>query len=456
MSGNVYIVHAVDTEGPLYEGLEGLFSEIKEHFDISLEATQTNVELLRKKQINLGGKEELAAYFVRPDRVERYNETWAQLDKMHTTFMAPKWRQKLGDSDGNPYVVSWFCMDHVGFNYNPRRRAMGYHEIYQYYASKVKEYNANRDGIYWHYHPASFSGNAHRMGYNYSYTENLHNEIISRRIIDHMWFPVANRPGGHIETYDINAWLEQWIPFDVANQAMDNNETLEIEEASGRIPGRHGDWRGATKDWDIYHPSLYDFRKEGNLKRWIARCLNMNSRHSNISQQEIKVAFKKARDGDDVFLSYTNHDFRDMVEETEFLFDKIKTVSAEFPDVKFFWANAVEAFRKVLKLPKSPAPKFKIDLNNSRLRINLEQGTIWGVQPFLALRTHDNRYFHDNFILDGNGQWTYPFDKNSIELHSLDKVGFACNDVVGNTLSTVINTKNKDFETRIRHSKDWL
>jgi hypothetical protein len=271
-----------------------------------------------------------------------------------------------------------------------------------------------------------------------------------------MWFPVANRPGGHIETYDINAWLEQWIPFDVANQAMDNNDTLEIEEAAGRIPGRHGDWRGATTDWNIYQPSLYDFRKSGNLKRWIARCLNMNSRHSNISQQEIRGAFEKARNGEDVFLSYTNHDFRDMIEETELVFHDIKTVSTDFPDVKFLWANAVEAFRKVLKLPKSPAPKFKIDLNETRLRLNLEYGTIWGVQPFLALKTHDNRYFHDNFILDGNNQWTYPFDKNSMELNSLDKVAFACNDVIGNTSLTVINSKTKDVETRIRHSEDWI
>ena len=164
MSGVVYIVHAVDTEGPLYEGLEGLFSEIKEHFDISLEPTKKNVELLRAKKIDLGGKEDLAAYFVRPDRVERYNETWWQIDKMHTTFMDAEWRSSLADSNGNPYVVSWFCMDHVGFNYNPRRRAMGYHEIFNYYTTKISEYGASRDRIYWHYHPASFSGNAHRMG----------------------------------------------------------------------------------------------------------------------------------------------------------------------------------------------------------------------------------------------------------------------------------------------------
>jgi len=456
LPGNVYIVHAVDTEGPLYEGLDGLFSEIKEHFDISLDATQTNVELLREKKIDLGGKEDLAAYFVRPDRVERYNETWDKIDKMHSTFMDAGWRQKLSDADGNPYVVSWFCMDHVGFNYNPRRRVMGYHEIFQYYKSKVSEYKANRDGIYWHYHPASFSGNAHRMGYNYSHSENLHNEIIARRIIDHHWFPASNRPGGHIETYDINAWLEQWIPFDVANQAMGDNDSLQAEEAAGRIPGRHGDWRGATHTWDIYNPSLYDFRKKGNLKRWISRCLNINSRHSNISKQEIRNAFIKARSGEDVFMSYTNHDFRDMIEETETLYSDIKRVSEEFTDVKFLWANSVEAFRKVLKLPRLPTPKFKIDINDKRLKINLKEGTVWGVQPFLAIRTHDNRYYHDNFILDDNSQWTYPFDKNSMELHSLDKVGFACNDLVGNTTATVIDVKTGEASVKCHHTKDWI
>jgi hypothetical protein len=237
---------------------------------------------------------------------------------------------------------------------------------------------------------------------------------------------------------------------------MDKNNTLEEEEASGRIPGRHGDWRGATTDWEIYNPSLYDFRQKGNLKRWIARCLNMNSRHSNISKKEIQRAFKKARNGEDVLLSYTNHDFRDMIEETETLFRDIKEVAQEFPDVEFLWANAVEAFRKVLKLPKTTVPQFKIDINDKRLRLNLEQGSIWGVQPFLALKTHDNRYFHDNFILDGNDQWTYPFDKNSMELLSLNKIGFACNDTVGNTVSTVIDVNTLNHKTKIRHTDDWI
>ena len=99
----------------------------------------------------------------------------------------------------------------------------------------------------------SFSHDAHRMGYNYSYSGNLHNEILSRRIIDKNWFPVANRPGGHIETYDINAWLEQWIPFDLANQSVIENTTVSNNALSkSMLIDRHGDWRGSFSDWIIY------------------------------------------------------------------------------------------------------------------------------------------------------------------------------------------------------------
>ena len=76
-----------------------------------------------------------------------------------------------------------------------------------------------------------------------------------------------------------------------------------------------------------------------------------------------------------------------MIEETELLFNDIRHVSEEYPDVKFLWANAVEAFRKVLKLTKAPVPRFQIDLNEKRLRLNLLDGSVWGVQPFLALKT---------------------------------------------------------------------
>lgn len=456
MTGTVYIVHAVDTEGPLYEGLEATFNQLNEQFGVKLTPSRTNVEKLRAKTIDLDGKEEAVSYFMRSDRIDTYNETWADIDDMHAVFMSDEWRNKLLDSDGKPYVVSWYCMDHVGFNYNPRRRAMGYHEVFKYYESKIEEFGRIRDQIYWHYHPMSFARDAHRMGYNYSFKGNIHNEIIARRIIDHLWFPVSNRPGGHIEAYDINCWLEQWIPFDLANQSMENNDELDKEEAAGRIPGRYGDWRGATAKWDVYHPSLYDYRKVGDLKRWVGRCLNVNSRHSNISASEIRNAFNKAADGSDVLLSYTNHDFRNMIGETEELISVIKETAAEFPDVKFKWANAVEGFRATLAMEEIDLPDFKVELNGNVMRLNLISGDIWGVQPFLALRTHSGEYFHDNFIIDDEKTWTYAFDDDSLNINEISDIGFACNDVVGNTCVVRMKLSSREIEKKYHNIDSWL
>ena len=456
MSGTVFIVHAVDTEGPLYEGLEVTFNQLKEQFGVELKPTRSNVEKLRAKEIDLDGKEDAAAYFMRKDRIDTYNESWKHIDEMHNTFMSDEWRNKMLDSDGNPYVVSWYCMDHVGFNYNPRRRSMGYHEIYKYYKNKIEEYGRKRDKIYWHYHPMSFAKDAHRMGYNYSYSGNLHNEILARRIIDHLWFPVSNRPGGHIETYDINCWLEQWVPFDLANQSMENNKELDTEESAGRIPGRHGDWRGATTSWEIYNPSLYDYRKEGDLKRYIGRCLNMNSRHSNINDEEINKAFTLANSGDNVLLSYTNHDFRNMISETEQLAEMIIDIAILYPDVKFKWSNAVEAFRGSLELKEMDLPDFDIEINDRYMCLKLKSGEIWGVQPFLALKTHSGDYYHDNFVLDSNKEWTYAFDDDSLDFDAISDIGFACNDKVGNTFVTRINLATNKIENKLHNTDDWI
>ena len=36
------------------------------------------------------------------------------------------------DSFGNGWVFNWHCLDHVGYINNPRRRDMGYHNIFDY------------------------------------------------------------------------------------------------------------------------------------------------------------------------------------------------------------------------------------------------------------------------------------------------------------------------------------
>jgi hypothetical protein len=51
--GIVYINHHIDTEGPLWENIQDLFDRLNLIFEIDLEPTYKNLELLQNGQIDL-------------------------------------------------------------------------------------------------------------------------------------------------------------------------------------------------------------------------------------------------------------------------------------------------------------------------------------------------------------------------------------------------------------------
>jgi len=75
-------------------------------------------------------------------------------------------------------------------------------------------------------------------------------EILARRVIDWLWFPSCFRPGFHTERPDSHLFLEQFIPFDYANQACGDDGGAFSDTAGGR----YGDWRRATRSWHPYQP----------------------------------------------------------------------------------------------------------------------------------------------------------------------------------------------------------
>lgn len=454
-TGKVYYVHCVDAEGPLSEDLNATFGRVEEVCGVKIEPTFENLNKLKEKEIDLKGKEEAVQDFVRDDQL-KFQRDMAALNRTLDSVMNDEFRGKHKDSSGRSYVFNWFCLDHVGFVNNPRQRILGFHKIHDLYSAKIVKHRSLHDRLYWHYHPRPFNLHCHRFGMNHSFS-NLHNEILARRIIDRTWFPVSNRPGAHMERVDFNLWLEQWIPFDLANQNMKYNEKLEMHEKIHRIPGRMGDWRGAPTDWRVYHPSYLDVRQEGDLKRHIARCLNINARQGQITENEVNNAFIEADHGNNVLLSVTNHDFRDLKAETLWIMDMFTNVAEKHRNIQFRWSNAVEAFRSVLEMPKATPVEFKFDLLKDRFIIRSSK-PVWGIQPFLALKTQDANYYHDNLIIDSETQWTYPLDVHTFSVNDLACVGFAANDAIGNT--TVVIYDNLADLSKCRkqyyNTDDWL
>ena len=56
-TGKVYIVHCIDTEGPLYETLKATFKRVEAIFGIDIEATEENLKELQQGKIKLDVKE---------------------------------------------------------------------------------------------------------------------------------------------------------------------------------------------------------------------------------------------------------------------------------------------------------------------------------------------------------------------------------------------------------------
>ena len=159
MSGkekNVYLVHAVDTEGPISESIEDTFERLKLLFDLDFEPSYQMLAKLQNKEISINGLEDAVANCISPKRLA-FIKDLSELDNLLDKIFSRDFRENFSDSLGNPYRFSWFCIDHVGFEENPRRRLLGFHTILKHYIQRIRTSNNYGDTIQWHYHGVPFN-----------------------------------------------------------------------------------------------------------------------------------------------------------------------------------------------------------------------------------------------------------------------------------------------------------
>jgi hypothetical protein len=428
----LYIVHCIDTEGPLYESIDATFERLKQLFGVNLLATKENLCKIQRKEIDLGGKEEMAAIAF-SEHLLAYNDTWDKIDSMLDKIMTKKYRQQFQDSNGDGIIYNWHCMDNSGFETNYRRRDLGFGNIFSHYQGKIREYNS-KDVIHWHFHPLSFNKDAHIPSTSYDNSYSLIHQIICRRMIDYNWFPIVNRAGFHAVRQDSSFFLEQWIPFDYSNQSTYNNSDGQTD------CNRFGDWHRASKKWIPYHPSHNDYQLPGNMNRLTTKCLNIGTRYKLLTDEEIERAFQDALESGSAILAFTNHDFRDMSVDIEDIYSRIEKIHKKYSDVHTINSDAVTAMKNTFyKEIDTKGEKIKIDVEIiaesgvDKVIVTLKSGKVFGSQPYLAIKTKEGGYYHDNFNeRDYLSTWEYILDEYTIKLPTIEKIVVASNDHYGN------------------------
>jgi len=445
----VYVVHAVDTEGPLHVALDAKFETLEELLELDgLERTQETLDAIIAGEIDFGGQQEIARTIMTGHR-NNYMDSWPKLDAMLDHAMSPEFRTETTDSFGSGYVYTWFCLDHVGYEDNPRRRELGFHKVFDHYLARIEDQETVRDnawgkdGLQWHFHPMSTYREAHRCATSLLNSPHI-TETLTRRIIERRWFPAGVRCGFQTERPDTHWFLEQYIPFDFTNTALEDSD--ELEDMADMAQGRFGDWRLAPKDWRVYQPSHDNYQVPGDCRRYIARALNIMNRFANLDDVETEKAFRRADGGAPTMLCIATHDFRDLVPEVDTLRALLAAAQAKYPDVKFKFADAITAMRAVVH-GDDDGEELALELNVERsddglpaaISVRTVRGAVFGPQPFLALETRRRGFIHDNLDFGTDrASWRFVFDHETVVADDVVAVGIGAADRFGKTAVKVI------------------
>lgn len=388
--GRVYVVCAIDTEGPIDDK----------------------------------GKPEILS-------------DWKQVDALVRRLTDQEFRMRFPDSQGKGLVYSWFILHLSGFKTNPFNRPMGYHAVYDHYVNAHTQTLANNnDGIYWHYHHPAPSGVGNEWSRDWVHCTEYYN-ILSHMVLDRAFFPSCFRAGGRIEDNDLSHWIEQWIPFDFSN--CSGNVNWDKIESDGQRLGDVCDWTKASRAWHPYHPSKKDYQREGSQKRVIFRCPDLDSAIHVLSEDEIREAFDLANSGQDAVLAFFEHDRRNNVtDKISLICKKIEHIAREFSSVRWFYRNAKEAALGVLGVKTETANSFDVQLRqDDKIYITADRD-IFGNYPYVCI-LRKKRYEFLPVSVIGRNKWL----SGCISFDNLDKLGVAANSPAGEACVNIFNYDGK-------------
>lgn len=314
-----------------------------------------------------------------PDGSAEFFADWNDIEQSLAELTASGFRRDHADSFGRPYRFDWFILDFTGFRTNPKQRVAAYHDTWDH----LKGLPTDIDGFSWHYHVPPRSG----IGDAWSDTwlsSNEANVILARRLLERDAFPAAFRAGGTIEDEPASRWLEQVFPIDFSNRVS--------ERSRPNADLYSFDWFGAPQIWGSYHPSYFDVRRAGSMRRFVYRSIDLRSRYNELTQAHVDACFREVdASRTPKVLSFFSHDNRDMRPETYHVIELLREAERRL-GVPWASCTAVEAHRLHNGFPNNEPIALQLESTRHGFHIQCEGEQPFQRTPFVAAELHDGRF----------------------------------------------------------------
>lgn len=281
---------------------------------------------------------------------------WKEVDFAMDKLFSEDFRSKYRDSKGNKFKIGWFFLTWSGFITNPRNRDFGYHKVRDHYLNRWgRQIESYGDEECWHYHHPPRSGIGNEWSSDWS-SSCEYQTIISRQIIERSWFPICFRAGGTIMDKNLSQWVDKWFPFDYTNRAP-----LKFPEM---------DWSDGINSWQPYAPDPVKFKKKGSGNRLMARCMDLLTGTSELSDEDIIQAFEEATTEGKAIISVFDHDYRDIEKRICNFLNKLQKFNKDFEDVKLEYKSPSEAIAQYL--PSQEGKKLRLSFNSTEGKFQIE------------------------------------------------------------------------------------
>jgi len=367
----------------------------------------------------------------RPDGSKEFMDNWKDIKASLEDITCDSFRKNNLDTRGSVFILNWFIMDFTGFSTNPKKRICEYNNTYD----NIKSLNTSADQFYWHYHQPPICGTGDMWSSDWE-SSSEHYNILGHRLIERADFPEAYRAGGTIEDNKCSLWLEDNIMIDFSNRVSDSSyDTSNIFDFN---------WYNAPDNLGWYHPSESNFIKKGSMKRYIAKCVDLESRLHILTQEKVDKAFSEAKSKNkNVILSYFSHDHRDMREETFRAISMVNNASIKHK-IPFEWSDPVAAIQKTDNIKKVSVKIGAEKINKNQIKIYFNN-EIYQKSPLVY--TKDDKGIIKYHKIDILREPNCPYYLECCILNIADEdrvLGVGCTSLSGN--KSVFVTKISDID----------